>query len=393
MTASATQNQIAPADLSIKTIRSFRDFLDLESVWNQVLERAELCNPFLEHAWVRTWLECFGTESELHIVLVSAGDTPIAIAPLILTVVRMWGIKVRRLGFAYNAHVPRTDFIVARGRGDAYAAIWNHLRWNCNWDLLQLCQLPETSATLELSVLAAQDNCRIGLWESGASPYIVLHGGWTKYYEALAPKHRSNVRNRFKRLNERGTVEIETIASGTNVAQALQEGLAIEAAAWKREAGTAIISDQDISRFYVDFAQRAAERGWLRLNFLRAGPDRIAFDYSLLYRNRVFLLKLGYDPAFSPFSPSNLLLSLTLRNAFDQACEGYDFLGEQADWKQCWTKQSTSHFWLFIFADSFKGRVLNLIKFRVIPVLRTERFRRLRSFASRLAARVNRRRP
>ena len=37
-----------------------------------------------------------------------------AIAPLILTPIRMWGIKVRRLGFFYNAHVPRADFLIAQ---------------------------------------------------------------------------------------------------------------------------------------------------------------------------------------------------------------------------------------------------------------------------------------
>jgi hypothetical protein len=73
--------------------------------------------------------------------------------------------------------------------------------------------------------------------------------------------------------------------------------------------GTAIACDPDITRFYVTYALRAADRGWLRLHFLRAGSARVAFDYSLSFANRIFLLKLGYDPAFAPFSPSNLLLS------------------------------------------------------------------------------------
>jgi CelD/BcsL family acetyltransferase involved in cellulose biosynthesis len=118
-------------------------------------------------------------------------------------------------------------------------------------------------------------------------------------------------------------------------------------------------------------AYLAAEKNWLRLNFLKAGTRRVAFAYSLAYKQQVFLLKLGYDPAFSAYSPSNLLLSMTLEGAFEQGLEKYDFLGENADWKRCWTKDATSNYWLFVFADNFKGRWLHRLKFRLIPWLKS----------------------
>ena len=95
------------AKICVETISDYQPFLDLEPVWNEVAEAAGLDHPFLEHAWVRTWWECFGRGSTLHILVLKAGDETVGIAPLILTPVRMWGIKVRRLGFFYNAHVPR----------------------------------------------------------------------------------------------------------------------------------------------------------------------------------------------------------------------------------------------------------------------------------------------
>ena len=124
---------------------------------------------------MRTWWECFGAGSALHVLVVRAGDRPIAIAPLILTPIRMWGVKVQRLGFFYNAHVPRADFLIAERREEVYRAIWSHLSQGKYWDLLQLCQLTEGCATLEeMSRLAAADDCRTGVWESEASPYVPL---------------------------------------------------------------------------------------------------------------------------------------------------------------------------------------------------------------------------
>jgi len=174
--------QEAQAHLRIRaeTISSYQEFLDLESTWNELVRAAGVDHPFLEHAWVRTWWECFGEASTLHVVVVKAGDEIIGIAPLISTRVKMFGITLRRLGFFYNEHVPRAGFLVRRRFEEAYQAIWDHLvSERASWDLLQLCQLPEGSATLEEMRRRASDaNFPCSVWLSGASPYVSLDTSW-----------------------------------------------------------------------------------------------------------------------------------------------------------------------------------------------------------------------
>jgi CelD/BcsL family acetyltransferase involved in cellulose biosynthesis len=307
----------------------------------------------------------------LHIVVVKVDGRVIAIAPLMVTPVRMWGIKVRRLGFLYNEHVPRSGFLIAERPAEVYRAIWDHLSRETCWDVLQLCQLVEGCPTLkEVSKAAVMDGCAVGLWPSEASPYIPLDSSWTEYFEGLATKHRSNLRNRFKRLKAMGPVEEETVTTRAGLQEALEDGLRLEAAAWKGDARTAISSDPDIARFYSMLASRAADRGWMRLHFLQADSRRVAFDFSLVYKNRIHLLKLGYDPAYSRFSPSNLLLCLLLEKAFGQRIAEYDFLGATADWKVCWAKHVRQHYWLFVFRGTLKGQFLHAVKFRFVPLLK-----------------------
>jgi CelD/BcsL family acetyltransferase involved in cellulose biosynthesis len=376
-----------PTAIRVETISDYQAFLDLEPVWNEVAEAAGLDHPFLEHAWVRTWWECFGVGSSLRILVLKADAQTVAIAPLILTPIRMWGIKVRRLGFFYNAHVPRADFLIAQRREEAYRAIWSHLSGSHDWDLLQLCQLPEGSETLEaIPGLAGPDHCKIVTWLSGASPYVPLSASWGAYFDSLAAKHRANLRNRSKRLNGIGPVEVETITGGEKLTDALDAGLQLEAAAWKGEARTAISCDPDISKFYATFAQRAAERGWMRLNFLHTGAQRVAFDYSLSYKNRIHLLKIGYDPTYAPYSPSNLLLFMVLQDAFERDAREYDLLGESADWKLNWTRHSRPHYWLFVFSCTFKGHLLHFIKAQLVPFLKRSGLQPLRKLVLRLAA-------
>ena len=127
----------------VETVSDYRAFLDLEPAWDELVEEAGIDHPFLEHSWVRTWWECFGAGSRLHILVVKEGDDIVAIAPLISTAVRMFGLSVRRLGFFYNAHVPRADFLIARGFEHAHRLVWDYLlSIKGSWDLIQLCQLP-----------------------------------------------------------------------------------------------------------------------------------------------------------------------------------------------------------------------------------------------------------
>ena len=362
----ATRN--APG-ISVEAITDYQSFLDLESVWRDLAAAVGVDHPFLSYEWVRTWWESFGHGKELHVLVVKDRSDPIAIAPLMLSHGRMYGLNVRRLESIGNAHTQRFDFIIARSPKDAYRAIWAHLlEQRPRWDVLQLCQLVEGSPTLdELRALATAQGFPSGVWRSDSSPYLSLLGTWEIYAKGLDAKHRSNLRNRLKRLRRLGQVGVETISSVDGMGGALDDGLRLEAAAWKGEAGTAIGSRPELRYLYTRFAERAAARGWLRLHFLNVGGCRIAFHYAVRCNNKLYLLKPGYDPRYARYSPSNLLCHLVLQDGFHDGLAEYNFLGGEEPWKLEWTKDARPHHWLFIFSDGLRARLLHYAKFHVVP--------------------------
>lgn len=362
---------VSPA-FRVETITDYSSFLDLEPVWDRLVEEAGIDHPFLTHEWVRIWWECFGAGKQLHILVVTAGGEPVAIAPLMLTHVRMYGCRIRRLQFISNVHTQRADVIIARWPKEAYQAIWDCLADQmAQWDVLKLSQVPAGSITLEeLPRLAAGEGFQIGLWGPVSSPYLPLRGTWNSYCESLDSKHRSNLRNRLKRLSRLGQVGLEEVSSGEQLDSDLEEGLRIEAAAWKGKAGTAIRCCPELHHFYTKFARIAAQRGWLRLQFLTVDGRRIAFHYSLCYKNSLFLLKPGYDPDYAPYSPSNLLCYLVLRDAFEEGLSNYEFLGTADEWKLRWTRVTKPHSWLFVFSNALRARILYSAKFRIAPHLK-----------------------
>ncbi len=358
-------------DISVETVSDPYALARLEREWNDVVDRAGITHPFLSYEWMRTWWECFGGDSQLHILVVRSAGRAIAIAPLLFERARMYGMPVRRVRLLQNDHSARADFIVADQPADAYHAIWTSLfRDRHHWDVLQLSQLPsETSTVTVLTQLAESYGCSTGIWRSGSSPYVTLRGTAGDYFAGLSPKFRQNLRNRMTRLTRIGEPGFEII-SEPNVHHALDDAIRLEESGWKRDAGTAICMDSRIRQFYARLAERLAERGWLRLMFLTAGDRRIATSYSIEYGGRLFLCKTGYDSEYNTCSPFKLLMQFIVRHAYAEGLTEIDLLGDPESWKLEWTGTSRPHNWLFVFSDSNRARLLYPLKFRFVPAVK-----------------------
>ena len=369
---------------TVEPITDYQAFLDLEPLWNKLVDEANAEHPFVRHEWVRAWWECFGAGQELYILLVKADRDPVAIVPLMSCDGRLCGVPVRQLQFIWNVYAERFDFIVGRWPQAAYRATLAHLlSRKKRWDLLLLHQLPAGSPSLtEMRRLDGEHGIRVELVRSADSPYLPITGSWESYCKSLDAKHRSNLRNRHKRLRDLGSVSLEIVTSAKGLAQALEDGFDLEAAAWKGRAGSAIGSCPEVRRFYTQLARFAAERGSLRICFLTLNGERIAFGYFLQHGNKLYLLKPGYDPRYACYSPSTLLSNLVLRDAFDRQLTEVDFLGLADPWKLQWTKSLRTHYWLYLFPDRLKPRLLHWIRFRLQPALgQVQVLRMLRDFA------------
>lgn len=356
---------------STEVVSDYGAFMALEHEWNAAVSRAGIAHPFLRHEWIRTWWDCFGSKAALHIIVVRADGRIVAIAPLMRETAVMYGVPVRRLRFIHNDHTPRTDFIISGRADEAYQAIWDAIAEASDWDVLQLSQLPVESPTHDaITGRAVSAGCTTGLWRSGDSPYLPLTGTWDTYFNSLSAKFRSNLRNRLSRLTKMGDVGLEVLSDRAAIEAAAADAWRLEASGWKREAGTAITSDAAVGRFYTLLIERASAAGWLRLLFLTVGSTRIATSYGAVFDRRLFLFKTGYDPEYATGAPFKILTYFATQHAYAEGLIELDFLGDSEPWKLEWTDAARGHDWLFVFANTVRGRLLHSIKFQWVPELK-----------------------
>ena len=206
-------------------------------------------------------------------------------------------------------------------------------------------------------------------------PYVRIDGTWESWESRLDPDMRRELRRRRRRLEERGSVEIEVHDGGERLDELLDEGFDVEGAGWKDRSGTAIRSGPETERFYRSIARWGVDEGMLHLAFLRVDGRAIAFDFSLETPRAHFLLKTGFDPEWGRYGPGRLLRREMLARAFSLGLETYEFLGAAEPWKLEWTTTRRERVEIAAFPRTPIGVASRAVEERVLPALRGARDR------------------
>jgi CelD/BcsL family acetyltransferase involved in cellulose biosynthesis len=111
------------------------------------------------------------------------------------------------------------------------------------------------------------------------SLYVDIVGDWTTFQERIDRKVARDLRRRRRRLGEEGDVSVQVFNGRDHLDDLLQEGFRVEASGWKRSQGASIAARPETQRLWSEIARWAADRGSLRLGYLREGPlvgDRLS---------------------------------------------------------------------------------------------------------------------
>ncbi len=344
----------------------------LRESWASLARRAAPANPFIHPDWIISWWQAFGANRRLYVLAAWRGPELVGVLPLALTDRWRYGIRVRVLGATVNDHSPRFDLLVAPETSGVVADLWNSLIADVpDWDLLELSPMPARSRNLiRFMRLARAEGMRHGLWEAAGSPRIHTRLPWEAYLAQRSSNFRKQLRRKLRRLSARGPLALEIIDRPEDLARALPEALAIEAAGWKGQRGSAIDSRPEVRCFYTRLASALSAKGELRLHFLTLAGRRIAFDLSIFSSQRLYSLKAGYLNDEAADSPGTLLVYHMLMHYMASGLVEFDLLGEPDAFKRQWTRDVRRHQWLVCFSGSVRSLAVYALKFRLAPAIR-----------------------
>jgi CelD/BcsL family acetyltransferase involved in cellulose biosynthesis len=329
-----------------------RDPVEMESwapAWNEMAERFK--TPLLRHELLAACAEAFCLPGQLHVVMQKSGKGIGAIAPLAFVRKRGWE-RLELLGSSFLSEPGGFLYRDAESLRDLMLGLMK------DGKPMLLSRLGEDSG--EVGMLREMNKKRalvVARTETG-SPYLPLTTNWAAFEAALSSRDRYDLRRAGKRAERSGKIQFEIANPGPEtVDRYLEEIYRVEAAGWKGRQGTALLADERLKRFFNLYAKAASRQGALRLCFLRINDRAVAVQLAAEYYKRFWVFKIGYDEAFSRCSPGILLMHETIRYAFEQGLEAYEFLGFDAPWMHRWTEQKHSHITARIYPFSLRGQL------------------------------------
>lgn len=361
--------------LQVETLSGGVEIIEgLTSEWRALC--ADQAQPFVQPEWIAAYVRAFAADKTLRVFTVRRGRKLCAVLPLIDERATLHGFPVRKLRSPSNVHSCRFDLVVAPNESAAVIpALWQALRQQSDagdWDVLELCDVPQAGWAERLLAEAAHDKFCVGQWAMPPGPYVSLmppaesHGEKAGNPVYGSKKLRSSLRYLRRRLEQQGTVQFHCETSP----QQLSRFYALESAGWKGQQGTAIACDDQTRQFYDAIVQTAVQQGRLRLYRLDFGEQTIAMQLCVTEGKNCFLLKPAYDEAFHPYSPGQLLVLEVLADLTARGFAEYDLLSPQSEWKSRWSKEVREQSHLYIFRRGVRGQALHAWKFQVLLRLR-----------------------
>lgn len=302
--------------------------------------------PFARPGWIKAWWSEFG-EGELRIIALREGDRLRAVLPL--------RERDGLLSGTANEHTPLFE-MVAADREAAVAATRAVLRMGAR--RLELRELEASGLTAQALLEAARaQGWRTRVRETRCAPVVEIGDGPGAYPASLSGRKRRDLARRLRKLAGRGRVTVEWQDGSERLEELLAEGIPLEGSGWKDDAGTSIAASAQAVRFYSAIAHWAAEAGLLRLGFIRLDRRPVAFQLTFWDERASWMLKGGFDPAFSEFSPGVLMLQELVARTHALGLPRAELLGDEESYKRHFARATSRIVRAQAFAPTVAGRL------------------------------------
>jgi CelD/BcsL family acetyltransferase involved in cellulose biosynthesis len=213
--------------------------------------------------------------------------------------------------------------------------------------------LPVGGKTADVFRACAQ---RLGLsWRAlDIRDRAVLH---TKADDAAAQQSERETKTRraLRKLQAEGVVEHRVWREPSEIRDAFELFLALEARGWKGRGGTALLQDPRAATFARTMSRLMARDAKIRIDGLCLDGKPLAMTVSLLSGDRAFLWKTAYDEAAAAYSPGAQLIVRMSRLLLDDpsvACGDSCSAGDNPAIHRLWAERmSIGDFYLSCARD------------------------------------------
>lgn len=351
--------------MAVEWITDEGGFAALGDEWDALLPADS--TPFDLHCWYLSWWRAFGGSTELSVCAVRREGRLVAAFPL--------ARRGNRLHALANSH--SSVFRPLAADDDARRELIGAV-------------LGARSAGVSLVGLPVGDPCVADLGAEAkragaiplvepayASPIVATDGDFDAWRKSSKKRWGAPLERFRRKMGRDFEAELALVEPPRDLEAELEDGFRVEASGWKGRAGTAIVSAPETSTFYWELGRELAGRDALRLSRIALDGRTVAFDFCILHRNRLYLLKTGFDEELRRLAPGLVMRLSVIERCFESGLDAHELLGDASEWKDKFATERREH----ASFDAYPRRPLGLARYAYRVALRPwlkRAYRRLR---------------
>jgi Acetyltransferase (GNAT) domain len=264
--------------------------------------------------------------------------------------------RVRMLSFAKGGILGSAT---AQNAAEFVGSVMNALR-SGEADVALLHQLDTGSSLFEQAVTRPDFVSRDRSVKPVAHHIMKISGSVEQVYAGFSPGLRAELRRKKRKMlgDFGGRMEIQRVRGGAGLDRAICQAEEVARKTYQRGLGVGF-RDSEPTRRWLQFC---GEHGWLWFYVLTIDGQPSAFWTGTLYDGNFCSDDIGFDPAFSRYSPGTVLFSVMIEDFCDCGVREIDFGPGAAEYKERFGNCHDTEASVFLFAPNPKGMMLNGIR-------------------------------
>jgi CelD/BcsL family acetyltransferase involved in cellulose biosynthesis len=332
------------------------DLQKLEPVWNELLHRSHSDNPFLTFEWMASWLDIFGRDLELIIIVVRDNDLVKGIAPLCLRNDR----NLTFIGYPQNDYA---GFIVDKECPGIYEEFACYLMSIKNkWKKILLDQFEEENEQVEsFAESLKQLGCPYRIEKSDFCPAMILDDkdAAKKMY------YKRNITSYINWFKKEGDFRYVVYVDPQEAQKRLDDLFALHISRWTGTATPSYFTDETMKAFYRKFVGKMLPLGWVHFSGLKLDDKYLSLYISFEYNSILYLYKTCFNLDYAKKSPGQVVLRYLFDYALERNLKELDFARGDEGYKDRFANKVRQNRKIIIYRNGLqKGLAERYYKFR-----------------------------
>jgi len=315
------------------------------------LNRSQHDHILLDSGFVAPLLRYFGNGSVLLGASANSGRPGIALV----------GPKALGIWETFQPSQAPLGMFVAGSR-EAPAEYFPEMLGGLPMPAVQLAVLQQDPDFAPLSPALASD--KIESLDFVETARVSVQGSFKDFWATRNSDLRKNIMRRMRRLEERDrNLELSTITTPGQVADAIRAYGRMESKGWKGRAGTAITEDNDQAHFYRDVMEHFCARGEGCIYQVRLDGQLIGSELFIGRNGMLVGLKTTFDEELREISPGFLMKYLIIQQVFTEGkYSNIEFYGRVKDWHSKWATHIRPMFHFNYFRYAWVRKMREILK-------------------------------